>query len=76
MIHPYLAYCNVVWVSNYQARLKWLTVLQNRAIMVIIGCFHVSYSTDSLYTQLRILKIGQITALQINEFMCKHYRAY
>ena len=73
MIHPYLAYCNLVWASNYRARLKRLIVLQNRAISVIIGCFNVSCSTDSLYKQLRILKIGQITTLQINEFMYKHY---
>src|SRR6218665_1905744 len=73
MIHPYLAYCNLVWASNYRARLKRLIVLQNRAISVIIGCFNVSCSTDSLYKQLRILKIGQITTLQINEFTYKHY---
>jgi len=78
MIHPYLAYCNLVWASklrpNYQARLKRLTVLQNRAIRVIIGCFNASFSTETLYIkQLRILKIGQITALQVNEFMYKHY---
>src|SRR6218665_2867339 len=73
MIHPYLAYCNLVWASNYQAHLKRLIVLQNRGIMVIIGCLNVSCSTDSLYKQLRILKIGQITTLQINEFMYKHY---
>src|SRR6218665_2595412 len=72
MIHPYLAYCNLVWASNYQTRLKRLTVLQNRTSRVFIGCFNVSCS-DSLYKQLRILKIGQITALQINEFMYKHY---
>ena len=73
MIHPYLAYCNLVWPSNYQARLKRLIVLQNRAIRVIIGCFNVSCSADYLYKQLRILQIGQITTLQINEFMYKHY---
>src|SRR6218665_66970 len=56
MIHPYLAYCNLVWASNYQVRLKRLIVLQNRSIRVIIGCFNVSCSTDSLYKQLRILK--------------------
>src|SRR6218665_2381024 len=66
MIHPYLAYCNLVWASNYQAYLKRLIVLQNRVIRVIIGCFNVSCSTDSLYKQLRILKIGQITTFQIN----------
>ena len=48
MIHPYLPYCNLVWASNYQARLKRLIVLQNRAIIVIVGCFNVSCSTDSL----------------------------
>src|SRR6218665_2037014 len=75
LIHPSLAYCNLVWASNYQVRLKRLIVLQNRAITrrVIIGCFNVSCSTDSLYKQLRILKIGQITILQINEFTYKHY---
>src|SRR6218665_2615522 len=72
MIYPYLAYCNLVGASNYQVHLKGLIVLQNRAIRVIIGCFNVSCSTDSLYKQLRILKIGQITTLQINEFMYKH----
>src|SRR6218665_508768 len=72
MIHPCLAYCNLVWASNYQVRLKRLIVLQNRAIRVIIGCLNVSCSTDSLYKQ-RILKIGQITTLQMNEFMYKHY---
>src|SRR6218665_120733 len=41
MIHPYLAYCNFVWASNYQARPKRLIVPQNRAIRVIIGCFNV-----------------------------------
>ena len=73
MIHPYLAYCNLVWASKYQARLKRLVVLQNRTIRVIIGCFKVSCSTDSMYKQLRILKISQITTFQNNEFKYKHY---
>src|SRR6218665_176218 len=70
MIHPFLAYCNLVWASNYQVRLKQLIVHQNLAIRVNIGCFNVSCSTDSLYKQ---LKIGQITTLQINELLYKRY---
>src|SRR6218665_2111759 len=59
MFQPYLV-CE--WASNYyQARIKRLIVLQNRAIRIrpIIGCFNVSCSTASSYKQLRILKIGQ-----------------
>lgn len=53
-IHSHLAYCNLVWASNYQVRLKRLVVHQNRAIRVITGCFNVSCLTDSLHKQLQI----------------------
>jgi len=36
-IYPYLIYGNIVWVSNYDSRTPFLTLLPKRVMRVIAG---------------------------------------
>lgn len=70
LIYPYLAYCNIVWASNYNYRLQKLIILQKRAIRVIARVSPKSH-TNQYFNKYKILKIPQINTLQISEFMYK-----
>jgi len=70
LIYPYLAYCNIVWASNYNYRLQKLIILQKRAIRVIARVSPRSH-TNQYFNKYKILKIPQINTLQISEFMYK-----
>jgi hypothetical protein len=75
IIHPYFSYCNMIWASNYPARLKRLIVLQNRALRIIVNqARHSStyLSTDLAFQDTHILKLEQLTILQTSEFMHKY----
>ena len=71
MIYPYIAYCNMIWASNYNSRLHRINVLQKRVVRLIAGSPYNSH-TKQLFMQLGILKIAQIKQLQINEFMHRY----
>src|SRR6218665_2694931 len=72
MIHPYISYCNIVWVwvSNYATKL--LNSLLNRAVRMVFGptC---RLSTDQMYKEVNILKLDQIGTFQTSEFMFKNH---
>jgi exonuclease III len=71
LVYPYIAYCNMVWASNYNSRLHRITVLQKRIVRKIVGLPYNSH-TEQSFTQLGILKFEQIKQLQISEFMHRY----
>ena len=40
LVYPYIAYCNMVWASNYNSRLRRITVLQKRIVRKIVGLLY------------------------------------
>ena len=70
LIYPYIAYCNIVWASNYDFRLHKMKILQKRAIRVIARISPNSH-TNQYFNKYKILRIAQINTLQISEFMYK-----
>lgn len=71
LIHPYLAYCNIVWASNYTSRLTRLIILQKRAVRVITKSYYKCH-TAQLFLLHRILTLDQIRTLQTGEFMFRY----
>jgi len=37
LIDPYLTYGNIVWTSNYESRIRCLTLLQKKMIRIVVG---------------------------------------
>ena len=64
LIHPYIAYCNMIWASNYNSRLHRIIVLQKKAVRLIAGFPYNSHTG--------ILKVAQIKQIQICEFMHRY----
>ena len=71
LVFPYLAYCNMIWASNYNHRLTRIKVLQTRIIRIIAGLPYNSH-TDPLFSYFGFLKLSQIKHKQINEFMHRY----
>ena len=68
LVYPYIAYCNMVWASNYKSRLVRLIILQKRAIRLIArSCYRCH--TKELFSSHHILTIEQIRVLQTGVFM-------
>src|SRR6218665_2615019 len=44
LIHPCLIYCNIVWASNYQTRLRRLVLLQNTAVYIVAGALYNAHT--------------------------------
>ena len=56
LVYPYLLYRNIVWGTAYKTHLTTLTVLQNKIIRCM-GYKQASHTnTDSLYSEMRIMK--------------------
>ena len=67
----YLTYCNMIWASTYDSRLRRLIIFQKRTVRVIAGvprCVH----SGPLFTNLKLLKLEQIRTLQIGLFMYRY----
>jgi hypothetical protein len=71
MIYPYLAYCNMIWASNYDSRLNRLLILQKRAIRIITRSPY-NFHTDQLFSHLCILRVKEIKLFQTSEFMHRY----
>ena len=67
LVYPYLIYCNMIWASTYESRLRKLVILQKRAIRIIAGIRKWEHTGPS-FSELRLLRIDQIKDLQIGEF--------
>ena len=60
--YPYLYYCNIVWASTYKTNLRRLVILQKRIIR-IINKSNFKAHTDSIFTDLGILKFNDMHLL-------------
>src|SRR6218665_1107739 len=58
LIYPYLAYCNIIWSSNYVTRISHLVTLQ-KAIRIITKSSYNSH-TSHMFRKHSFLKIDQI----------------
>src|SRR6218665_1368430 len=69
LVYPYIAYCNMVWASNYKTRLARLVIiLQKRAVRLVTkSCY--GCHTKELFSLHCILTIEQIRLLQTGIFM-------
>ena len=64
MVYPYINYCNIIWASTYQTKLKPIYQLQKRAVR-IISCAYQRHSSQPLLLQSGILSVYQVYHLQI-----------
>src|SRR6218665_383787 len=71
LIYPYIAYCNIIWASNYKSRLYRLKILQKRSVRIIAGLPYNSH-TYPIFKHFGILKLFQISLKRINEFMHRY----
>jgi len=71
LVYPYLSYCNLIWSSTYESRVKKITILQKKAIRTIEGVSR-SVSSSPIFINLNLLNIHQIKHLQMGEFMYKY----
>ena len=71
-IYPYLTYCNHIWGSTYKTSLKRLTMLQNKAIIIIA---HARWraSCHPIHKKLNIMKLDHINTYLIGRFMFSMY---
>jgi len=68
LIHPYLAYCNIVWAIDRTTFLDKLFVSQKKAIRLIANSKFNSH-TAPLFLKLSILTIYQLNDLQVGCFV-------
>src|SRR6218665_1102016 len=68
LIYPYIAYCNIIWASNYKSRLYRLKILQKISVRIIAGLPYNSHTDPTcIFKHCEILKLCQINLKQINE---------
>ena len=70
LVLPYFSYCNIVWGSTYQSRLKKLCILQKKIVRIISGASYRAHA-DPLFCDLKLLKLDDINALQQCNFVYK-----
>jgi len=68
LIYPYLSYCNFVWASTYESRLRKLVLLQKRGVRVVAGASSIAH-TSPLFLEFNLLKFHQIKTFQTGIFM-------
>ena len=71
IVLPYLTYCNIVWGNCSSTKINSILLLQKRALRLITNSSYRS-PTDSLFSQLKILKISDIHTIQTAIFMHKY----
>ena len=68
LVYPYLTYCSTVWASTYVTNLNRIFLLQKRAVRAITNSDYLAHSAP-LFSDLKILDIFKINALQATKFM-------
>ena len=74
LILPYLSYCNIVWGNTFESNLKRLRVYQNHIIRHLCNVRNVrpgGIRTDTLFNELKLLRLKDITDFQLGLFMYK-----
>ena len=79
MVWPYLTYCNMIWSSTYQIRLKPLFLTQKKLVRLTT---FTKYNEESkpIFRQLNLLNIHELstnlTALFMHSFFNQHLPNY
>ena len=73
--YPYLLYCIHVWGRSGKTVLKLLTKTQNRLVRIITSSGYRT-NTESLYQNIKVLKVPEIYDYAIGVFMYKLYHGY
>src|SRR6218665_2747197 len=60
----------IVWASNYESRIRCLTVLQKKMIRIVAGDSYYAH-TETRYLELRIIKFENINTYLIGLFVYK-----
>ena len=66
--YPYLTYCNHVWGSTYTTHTMKLFIVQKKVIRIIYGIKRRE-STETAFTDLKIMKFPDINMFLIGRFM-------
>ena len=72
-IYPYFTYCNQVWGSACDTRLRPLVMLQKRCVRIITRSKYQDH-TDPLFARLGLLKLKDINKYFIGRFMYRWYQ--
>ena len=72
LVYPYLTYCSTVWTSTYVTNLNRIFLLQKRAVRAITNSNYLAHSAP-LFSDLKILDIFKVSALQTAKFMFFYY---
>ena len=75
MISPYLNYCCLIWGVNYASQLQRLTVLQKRAVRLIVKIYP-PFSSDPVFKKFKLLKIHELAKTQMVLVMHKFLLGY
>ena len=72
LVYKYIHYCNIIWANNFLTRLSRIVTLQKRAVRTIAKIKYRDSTVDA-FKELKILKVREITDLEIFLFMFKFY---
>ena len=72
MVYPYLTYCNIVWKSTYQSRLKSLFMLQKKIVRIMTFAKYKEKSRP-LFLSLKILSIYELNIYLMALFMYSYF---
>ena len=71
-MYPYINYCICVWGNTCMTYLSPLIILQKKAVRMISGAKRLDH-TDSLFKELRILRITEVFAYSIQLVIFKYH---
>ena len=72
MVCPYLTYCNIIWTSTYQSRLKSLFMLQKKIVRIMTFAKYKEKSRP-LFLSLKILSIYELNIYLMALFMYSYF---
>ena len=72
LVYPHIHYCNIIWANNFPTRLSTIVTLQKRAVRTIAKIKYRD-STVNAFKELKVLKVREITELEISLLMFKFY---
>ena len=68
LIYPYLTYGIILWGAACQSHLAKLTIMQKKSVRIILGA-HFRAHTETLFKDLRLLKLADLYKLHVNKYV-------
>ena len=68
LIYPYLTYGIILWGAACQSHLAKLTIMQKKSVRIISGA-HFRAHTETLFKDLRLLKLADLYKLHVNKYV-------